>query len=52
MKESAPTYKRVMRELYGNVNHPDFDRARHTSAEEHKAMVRLSHRVARMRKKK
>lgn len=43
--ESAPSYKRVIRELYGDVMHPDFDRAGGTSPEEHKAMVRLSHRL-------
>lgn len=50
-REAAPSYKRVMRELYGDIHHPDFDRARHTSPEEHKAMVRLAHRVSRVRKR-
>lgn len=48
-REAAPSYKRVMRELYGDFMHPDFDRAGGTSPEEHKAMVRLSHRVSRVR---
>lgn len=44
-RESAPSYKRVMRELYGNFKHPDFDKAHGTSIEEHRETVRMSHRL-------
>lgn len=44
-RESTPSYKRVMRELYGNIHHPDFDRAAGTTQAEHKEMARLHLRL-------